>query len=1126
MAEYKGMKDISLSIDLETKAFTTNLGKVMQYVKSFKSDLDDLNKALKLDSDDVQLVSAKFALLEEKVLVTREALSKLEDDMSNLRAKGITEGDRRFVRLSARIAETRYELQQTNLELIRLEHGFTQTGNAYKKTSEAAKKLSDVLKLNPKNAEMLVLQIEALEQKSTKAKQWITKLNNEISRMKSSGADELSDDMIELYQASAKAKDELEKTNKELARLKSGFTQAENAYKQSSAAVETLKKALSFDPKNAEITALKLEALKKHASDTRDRVEQLKKEIERLRSDNVDELSDEMLELHEAIAEANKDYKETNEQIKSIEKGLDKMLEKANNFSTAFSNFGNWISGVSAKALSALKSAKDNAIEFEAAFANVKKTIDETASTSYGDLEKAIRKMSTEMPETSANISELIGLLGQLGVSADDVEKFAKVMIQLGYSTDLTSEEAGQNIAQIFNILGEGVENIDRFASAVVNLGNNSATTEKDIVNMAGYLASASKSINLTTEDMLGIAAALSSVKLDTSGATALSTIFRKIDVLVSKNSKDLQKWSDVLGMSAEEFSKLWTTDTISAIQRLFEALGNVDDEGGRLSAVLDDLGVKNIRQADTMTRLALAAEMLNGTIQISREGWIDGNKASEEANKMLQTMKSRLQILKQRFDDLSLSIGEKIMPLMEKFMDKVEPLITKTAQWVSENQTLVTVLLGYAAALSPVTKGIGALSKTAGKVIDWVAKGAIPTTEKIALKLGGVALGIGAVVAGITLTVSAIKKAKEWYSVVAHYSDDTLTKLTENNNAYTKSINEETAARLVELDQYDRLAAELQSCYDSNGKIKEGYEERANVIKNTLVEAGIIEREDLDKTIEKHQDLKKAIEDATEAERIRAIVTATEEKKQALQKENQDYGQWLIDNASELAEAERLIANGGINERGFKDVAGEQRAKELLEYRDAVTQAADANEKMIQTYEEMERLASEGNYDQLLALYDREKFDIISGGVEELDEKTSELFATLDNIKASDNGSAIYEQTFDETIRLGEEMLNSVINDVNSTGEEVARAKGYLDQLRLYQQSFRDSSIYEELSSMNRIGGFRSGGFGSGGFASGGFTLNSTINVTTNGAITRTDVQSWGRTLADVINEELGKRL
>ena len=119
------------------------------------------------------------------------------------------------------------------------------------------------------------------------------------------------------------------------------------------------------------------------------------------------------------------------------------------------------------------KELVDSAIDFETAFAGVKKTVDETALTSYADLEKMIRRLGTELPATAEEIAGIAEISGQLGIGADDLEKFVRVMVDLGETTNLSSEEAATSLARFANIMGTSSDEYSNLGSTIVDLGNN-----------------------------------------------------------------------------------------------------------------------------------------------------------------------------------------------------------------------------------------------------------------------------------------------------------------------------------------------------------------------------------------------------------------------------------------------------------------------------------------------------------------------------------------------------------------------------------------------------------------------------------------------------------------------------
>ncbi|MGJ1042674.1 phage tail tape measure protein, partial [Staphylococcus epidermidis] len=78
------------------------------------------------------------------------------------------------------------------------------------------------------------------------------------------------------------------------------------------------------------------------------------------------------------------------------------------------------------------KSAVNSIIDFESAFTGVTKTVDETATTTYEDLQESIKGMATVTASSKEEIARVMEVSGQLGISADDITEFTRTMIELG----------------------------------------------------------------------------------------------------------------------------------------------------------------------------------------------------------------------------------------------------------------------------------------------------------------------------------------------------------------------------------------------------------------------------------------------------------------------------------------------------------------------------------------------------------------------------------------------------------------------------------------------------------------------------------------------------------------------
>ena len=302
------------------------------------------------------------------------------------------------------------------------------------------------------------------------------------------------------------------------------------------------------------------------------------------------------------------------------------------------------------------KELVDSAIDFETAFAGVKKTVDETALTSYEDLEKQIRKLSTELPATAEEIARIYELSGQLGIGANDLENFSRVMINLGETTNLSSEEAATSLARFANIMGTSSDEYSNLGSTIVDLGNNFATTESEIVGMAMRIAGAGKQIGLTESDVLGFAAAFSSVGINVeAGGSAFSSVIAKMALAASQGEEGLAGFANVAGMTAASFKETFEKDAAGAVLAFVKGLGKSENAIG----ILKDLEITEIRERQAMLGAAEASDIFAEAINMSSNAYAENNALSEEAAKRYETTASKMDVLKNKTADLGLGFGK-----------------------------------------------------------------------------------------------------------------------------------------------------------------------------------------------------------------------------------------------------------------------------------------------------------------------------------------------------------------------------------------------------------------------------------------------------------------------------------
>ena len=113
-------------------------------------------------------------------------------------------------------------------------------------------------------------------------------------------------------------------------------------------------------------------------------------------------------------------------------------------------------------------------VQWEEAFAQVRKTVNGATEKEFKQLDNSIMQMSKQIPETATNIAETMGLAAQLGIKGTkNLEGFTKVATQMGVATNMSIEDASTAMARFANVTGmkQSTKNFEKLGSTIVNLG-------------------------------------------------------------------------------------------------------------------------------------------------------------------------------------------------------------------------------------------------------------------------------------------------------------------------------------------------------------------------------------------------------------------------------------------------------------------------------------------------------------------------------------------------------------------------------------------------------------------------------------------------------------------------------
>ena len=482
-------------------------------------------------------------------------------------------------------------------------------------------------------------------------------------------------------------------------------------------------------------------------------------------SEKYAELKTELMESKIKQEEIRNEIKKTSEELRNQKTAIQTFGEGLGKFGEGTEKVGQNLKVVSTAATGALAGAGTAAVQFESAFAGVKKTSDEVFDAngkcvySYQQLEDGIRSMAKEIPASTTEISQVAEAAGQLGIKTQDVLGFTRVMIDMGNSTNLSAEDAATSIAKFANITGLAAdtsmtadEKYKKMGSTIVDLGNNYATTEADIMNMATNLASAGTQVGMSESDILALATALSSVGMEAqAGGTAFSKALIEMQLAVETNSDSLKDWADVAGMSTSEFSKKFKEDATGALEAFIEGLSKCGGESDSAIKVLNDMGITETRMRDALLRSANASDVFTSAISTGKNAWEENTALTNEASKRYETTASKLAIMKNNLYDAGITLGNIFLPMITEGTQKITGLTQKINNLDSGQQRMILGIVGIVAVLSPLLIGIGKVSIGISSIIGLGAKisGLFAGTAVAAAEAGTAAEGAGAAMAG-----------------------------------------------------------------------------------------------------------------------------------------------------------------------------------------------------------------------------------------------------------------------------------------------------------------------------------------------------------------------------------------
>lgn len=717
-----------------------------------------------------------------------------------------------------------------------------------------------------------------------------------------------------------------------------------------------------------------------------------------------------------ALAKTEKQLKQYESDLKDCEEGTGKFADETDDLTDATQRASEGFTvmkGALANLVAdgfrlAINAAKDFAKEtlqagmnFEQGMAQVQAVSGASGEELEALTEKA-KEMGAKTKFSATESAEAFNYMAMAGWKTEDMINGIEGIMNLAAASGADLATTSDIVTDALTAMGYSAGDAGKLADVMAAASSNANTNVEMMGQTFQYAAPIVGSLGYSMEDtavQIGLMAN-AGIKGEKAG-TALRSILTRL----SAPPKECAEAMEELGVSL--------TDSEGNMKSLDDVMGDLRKAFEGLDETQKTANAKAIAGQEAMSGLLAIVSAAPADYEKLTKAVKESEGAAESmANTMNDTVEGQLTLLKSQIEGVQIQIYEKLAPSLRDGIDKVSESIS-SVNWDKVAEKLgkfATNAIDFFAKIIEHGEGIIAVLKSIGTVLlatfvvnkitsfITVIAGMVKTfrTLKTAvegataaqklLNLAQAATPIGVVTAavaglatGLIYLATKSKEAKDATSDLTEFEQEQVDKVNELAESYKKlndARDEQVSSINTEYSYYKSLAEELDGLVDANGRVKEGYEDRANFILTTLNEAVGTEMKLVDGVIQNYQDEKQAIYDLIEAKKAEAVLRANEELyTAAIQNQNEAlqtyitsqgiYKQNLADMEAaqdaynkimSMSTAEYAEANGLTYDMAAASVmlANEQKAlgDELLSAKSAVGQSRLSMDKAKETYE------------------------------------------------------------------------------------------------------------------------------------------------------------------------------
>lgn len=323
------------------------------------------------------------------------------------------------------------------------------------------------------------------------------------------------------------------------------------------------------------------------------------------------------------------------------------------------------------------------AAQYESAFTNVERTLDNVGSAGVAQLREDLVGLTQEIPKTFSDVAQIATLGNQLGIASGDVAAFTETVSKFSAVTGLTAEASAQAFGGLGELLNVSATEYENLGSSIALVGRRSVATEQEIVAMTTRLAASATTAGFSAQQVVALSGAFASLRIAPERAQGVMEVyFKQLNTAISEGGDRLDAFARVAGITSGEVEGLVRTNPVEFFQKLAVGLGEMDNIAQ--TGALAELGLQGIRAGEVFGRVSANVGVFNQALSDSGQGWTEGTELADQYAKVLDDLASKWQIFLNAASQAGAAVGGVLAPALKVALDALSFLLQGFSALVS----------------------------------------------------------------------------------------------------------------------------------------------------------------------------------------------------------------------------------------------------------------------------------------------------------------------------------------------------------------------------------------------------------------------------------------------------------